>query len=598
MHSNQTFGARRRLWTLTVTTMFVAACGSGLEPPNTMRDPDFEGFDDLGISGAALTDLSDQCDYASGYVTLTLDSGNIAVLSRTAVGEVAVNGYPCGAATITNVRNIAVVENSGAAGSETLVIDYLPGMFATGRSSTVGISVNLGSGGADSLRIRGTTGNDKFVMGVNGVAVNTDSNLDVVYSNVDEVILSLGPGNDTFSGAGGTGGTGAALTSSITVYGGAGNDTLRGGDGDDTLSGGEGNDTFTNGTVADGADTINGGNGTDLMDYSARTASVTVTIDGVADDGAVGETDNVGTDVENLKGGLGDDVLTGSTGDNVIWGGLGADTIDGDDGDDTLNGDAGDDIFLCGTSTNGADVMSGGAGTDLADYSSRTATLTITVNGTANDGEDGETDNVKTDVENVYGGSGPDDITGSSGNNVLEGRDGDDAIHGAAGNDTIVGGDGDDELYGDAGNDTFDEEAADSGSDTIAGGAGTDTIDYSARTGNLTITLTSTDTDGESGEGDDVGSDVENVLCGDGDDNVTGSDGNNVIDGGAGIDTIDGGAGNDVISGGLGNDDLSGGEGDDQVDGDGGTDAIDCGAGDGDICTDPADCGGATACEL
>ena len=36
----------------------------------------------------------------------------------------------------------------------------------------------------------------------------------------------------------------------------------------------------------------------------------------------------------------------------------------------------------------------------------------------------------------------------------------------------------------------------------------------------------------------------------------------------------------------------------DEVDGDGGTDSIDCGAGDGDICADPADCGSATACEL
>ncbi|MFO0723524.1 MAG: calcium-binding protein [Myxococcota bacterium] len=588
---------RTRIWTLATALAFGTACGSGQLPQNTMHDPEFEGFDDLGVNGSALTDLSGQCDYASGFVTLTLQSGNIAVLSKTALGEVAVNGYPCGDATTTNTKNIAVVEDTGSTGAETLVIDYLPGMFATGRTSTVGIAVDLGTG-SDSLRFRGTTGNDKWVLGQSGLAVNTDSNVDVTYANVEEVIFSLGPGNDTFSAAGGTGGAGAALTSSITIYGGSGNDTLRGGDGDDVIYGGEGNDTFTSGALADGADDIHGGAGTDVMDYSARTASVTVTIDGNADDGAVGETDNINTDVENLKGGHGDDSLTGSAQDNVIWGGPGADSISGGDGDDTLNGDAGDDTFLCGTSTDGADIFSGGAGIDTVDYSSRTATLTITINGTANDGEDGENDNVKTDVENVYGGSGPDDITGSSGNNILEGRAGNDTIHGGAGNDTIRGGAGNDTLYGDAGNDTFDEEDSSNGSDTMAGGIGTDTVDYSARTNDLTITLTSTNTDGETNEGDDVGSDVENVLCGDGDDDVTGSDSNNVIDGGAGNDTLSGGAGNDVISGGSGTDTIDGGEGDDEIDGDGGTDSIDCGAGDGDICADPADCASATACEL
>ena len=48
---------------------------------------------------------------------------------------------------------------------------------------------------------------------------------------------------------------------------------------------------------------MKGGSGTDLADYSARVSSVTVDIDGVADDGEHGEADNVGTDVEGVLGG-------------------------------------------------------------------------------------------------------------------------------------------------------------------------------------------------------------------------------------------------------------------------------------------------------
>ena len=76
-------------------------------------------------------------------------------------------------------------------------------------------------------------------------------------------------------------------------------------------------------------------------------------------------------------------------------------TISGGAGNDTLFGGNGADSFDCGTATDGSDVMNGAGGTDTADYRLRTANLTVSIDGVANDGETAEGDNVKSDVENI-----------------------------------------------------------------------------------------------------------------------------------------------------------------------------------------------------
>ena len=67
--------------------------------------------------------------------------------------------------------------------------------------------------------------------------------------------------------------------------------TLDGGPGDDLLDG------------AGGADVLEGGAGLDTADYSARTTAVTVDNDGVNDDGASNERDDVRPSVERVLGG-------------------------------------------------------------------------------------------------------------------------------------------------------------------------------------------------------------------------------------------------------------------------------------------------------
>jgi Ca2+-binding RTX toxin-like protein len=202
-----------------------------------------------------------------------------------------------------------------------------------------------------------------------------------------------GSGNDILSGG----------TLAVELHGGPGNDTLTGGPGDDLLvgdtgddilNGGAGNDTFLEGgldtaynpALARGAgdDVINGGTGTDdFVDYAGRTAPLTLTIcvDPAAltgpsglgaaactdHDGAAGEADSL-INVNHVRGGDGDDVITGGAGNDTLEGGLGNDTLHGGAGDDWLFGDGGNDVlygdagddYLDGVS--GTDTLVGGAG--------------------------------------------------------------------------------------------------------------------------------------------------------------------------------------------------------------------------------------------
>jgi Ca2+-binding RTX toxin-like protein len=172
-----------------------------------------------------------------------------------------------------------------------------------------------------------------------------------------------------------------AINVPVTLDGGDGNDrldgayeatTLLGGAGDDIMSG---DSNRSRGVNADGrgADVFHGGDGVDEVSYYFHAVNaVTVTIDGVADDGAPGEGDNVMPDVENLEGLIsGSSNFTGSPGPNelhgssrgtdTLSGGGGNDRLLGFDGADTISGGDGDDYLEGGF---GDDRIEGGAGKD------------------------------------------------------------------------------------------------------------------------------------------------------------------------------------------------------------------------------------------
>jgi Ca2+-binding RTX toxin-like protein len=165
----------------------------------------------------------------------------------------------------------------------------------------------------------------------------------------------------------------------------------------------------------------------------------------------------------------------------------------------------------------------------------------------------------------ILGGNGDDSITGGAGADSIFGGNGNDQIFGMAGNDNLNGNIGDDTINGGDGNDLLNGAgnhfAIADGADVIRGGNGSDTVDYSERFHGVSVDLSvgGKANDGEKGEGDDVGTDVENIFGGDAADLLIGNAASNLISGGGGNDTILGGAGHDKLIGGPGQDSTTSG---------------------------------------
>ncbi len=417
----------------------------------------------------------------------------------------------------------------------------------------------------DSIVVNGGAGNDWIIVALgnnsddlftgNGQAGNDILQSDVANPNTFNDTMNGGADDDTINGVGGV------------VDGGDGNDTLNtgpasqfspddtGGPGDDVLNG---SNAYADDFAAEpGADTYNGGTtplpaqlppgdeftqggdctsfcgATDTMTYPGS-AAVTVTLDGVANDGAAGEGDNVKPDIETVRGGSGNDTLDASasaTEPKSLYGGP---------GDDTLTGGAKGDRLQGG---NGSDTVNGGPGADrlIADEFS--------------------------------------DSTQPAGNQ--------------AGNDSYNGGPGDDVFGAVSTVDTTSpgqtsEEGGGLGADVYNGGPGEDSITvartaYSPRVPDATdpssmattyvpvsVTLDDPAADGYPGSALTI-SGIEDVTTGAGADTISGNAASNVLDGGSGNDTIDGRGGVDLIDGGDGVDAITSR--------DLGFDRVDCGLG-------------------
>jgi Ca2+-binding RTX toxin-like protein len=452
-----------------------------------------------------------------------------------------------------------------------------------GGGSPDGDDVIDGRGGADVMSGGGGTDTVSYASRSTAVNASLDSTPndggsgegDDIRSDVESLSGSQGP--DTLTGNGGVnaldGNGGGDIINGLgdndTLRGGDqsdildagdGNDSMSGGPGGETMRGGVGNDTMDGGVDGDnlyggpGSDDMAGGDGADGVDYAGATAPLTVTVDdGLPNDGAAGEGDNVRPDVETVLGGKGNDrldlagvrspgALWGRDGNDTLLGGINDDRLEGQDGNDTLEG------------SYGADLMNGGAGGDTVDFRGHAYTdlgtgepfgALSTPDGAANDGNDqidqsvnggGGTDDVGSDVENIIGSEGPDTLVGSAAANRITGGPGNDALHGEEGNDTLDG---------------------ESGADVLDGGPDTDTATYAARTAPLRATINNVANDGETNEGDDVQTTVENLLGGSQADVLTGSGQANSITGGDGDDILNGGAGSDTIDGRAGIDTLT-----------------------------------------
>ena len=344
--------------------------------------------------------------------------------------------------------------------------------------------------------------------------------------------------------------------------------------------------------------------------------------------GSVNCTINGTQNADKLTGTSGDDVICGFGGNDTIDGAGGNDVLVGGDGNDILKGGDGNDVLMGG---NGNDTFDGGAGTNTADYTGIQDPLNISLekgSGTGN----GSDKFVGLTIQNIYGGSGYDILTGNALPNFLDGGLGNDTLMGMGGNDTLNGGLGIDlvsasaaragviidlaiasmkdlvasppsgltadkvgvdflsgieNILGSVYNDVL---TGDSGANVISGGNGDDAISGGAGNDNLlggsgvdNILGGSGNDSVDAGLGNDsvdAGTGDDSVLGGAGDDTLLGSDGNDSLLGGTGNDSINGGVGNDSLIGDAGNDTIVGGDGLDNIAGGVGNDALDGGNGD------------------
>ena len=446
--------------------------------------------------------------------------------------------------------------------------------------------------GSDTVSFSYLTSSQKLsasLLSNNSVAV--DSSDDVLQTdtliNVENLIS--GKGDDNLTGDNnnnqidGDGG-------SDKIYGLGGDDILIGGAGSNYLDGGDGNDTADYQACQLG---INANLTEMLVVFGGNTDSL-ISIENIIgsnfDDMLIGnENDNL------IVGGDGKDTLMGGPGNDVLIDGIGSNEFLGGDGHDTVSfataetgirasltqkvassilldqvhqnyishlfsiedliGSAFDDSFEGDQSNN---IIDGGDGNDTVTYaylqSGRSAQVDLS-SGQAFVIDDAqwhaggpyqifEFDSLIS-VENLTGSSGGDILTGNANNNILVGGDG---------ADELFGGGGDDKIYAKLGEDI-----------AIDGGDGTDTLyltDTIQSPGRqFLIDMSSTA----------LFSNIENISTGSTSDKIIGNSSNNWIDGGLGNDAIFGRDGDDVLLGGDGINYIEGGTGHNVIDGSGAT---------------------------
>ena len=207
--------------------------------------------------------------------------------------------YPGGALT-----GDPQIQANGGVGNDTLTggsgPDSLEGNGGNDHLSGAGGVDEIGGGSDDDI-VDGGAGDDSFLSGAQG-----NDSVDAGPGN-DDFVTGFS-GNDTVDGGSGddavSGGAdndtvrGSDGNDQLDIVGAdaaSGQDTLAGGAGEDLLAGGPGNDLLADGSLpapgSSGAggpaepDVLSGGGGEDTADYHSRRVPLSVSLDGIADDG-------------------------------------------------------------------------------------------------------------------------------------------------------------------------------------------------------------------------------------------------------------------------------------------------------------------------
>ncbi len=306
------------------------------------------------------------------------------------------------------------------------------------------------TGGSGANDMTGGNGNDVLSPGLGRDTVNGGAHLDTIsYSDrATRVAVNLDgarndgadPNNSNVSTSTEEGDQDLSIENAT---GSQGNDWLRGGSGVNTLNGEDGDDVFDGGA---GGDNLNGNGSSsvgDTVTYASRTGPVAFRDDGVRNDGADPNRSGVSTTTEEGDRDSGiENVTGGSENDRLV----------GDGAANTMTGGVGNDLLTPGL---GRDTANGGGGSDTLDYSERTASVAVRLDGLRNDGLDPNQSGVSTSteegdqdlsIEHARGGSAADKLLGSAIANVLLGNGGDDWFDGGLGPDDLNGGLGVDRI--------------------------------------------------------------------------------------------------------------------------------------------------------
>jgi hemolysin type calcium-binding protein len=236
------------------------------------------------------------------------------------------------AAPAAHASYVGVYQN-GSSSSLLYYADFLLSDF--GRDNWVGMS------GGPPFTVTESTPGMYLALGP-GCSRGSAGKYQAVCQNANRIEMFFGDGDDTGVTLVGSPGYARAF-----LYGENGDDNLAGGAREDDVHGGPGNDRLRGGGGYDqlygegGDDELIGGPGFDYANYDGYSTPVTVTLNGVADDGAWGEAGNA--DTEGVFGGSDGDVLSGNGDQNLVHGMAGDDVVEGGGGTDTLGGGPGDD---------------------------------------------------------------------------------------------------------------------------------------------------------------------------------------------------------------------------------------------------------------
>jgi hypothetical protein len=256
------------------------------------------------------------------------------------------------AVTSTHAGTAAAIDLG--AGDDTVTVGSLAPALGGTTGAIAGPLAIDGGGGTDTLILDDSGDTNPTVTRVTADAITgLGMGAGIGYARLEGLTFLLGSGDDTLDGSG-------ALVG-LTVEGGAGNDVLIGGLGSDHLSGGAGNDVILGGP---GEVTRGAVDSVLLLDVASVTGTIPLSGAGVPQGDAATVQALIDADLVLLEGGAdpqavllsltsdGNDVLDGGAGNDALYGGSGNDTLLGGEGNDFLAGGAGND------------VLDGGAGND------------------------------------------------------------------------------------------------------------------------------------------------------------------------------------------------------------------------------------------